>query len=157
MRNLFLALALFLLIPSIAEAQDPQQITVYRLPEYHLCTEGNIQSACFNINQFQDLLQMDADLHLDEQLIQQLRASVTHYQDIQVQLQASMDNLQTRLDIYVEDRNRLYQLWTSENARRHQLEERPQVGDWVAWAVAAICGVIAVGLGVTLAVVGATL
>lgn len=151
MKQLLIAL-LFLLVPALAEAQDPQQITVYRLPEYHLCTDSAGQFACFDVPAFQALLRMDADLHLDEGLVQQLQASIVQYQVIQTQLHASVANLQNRLDIYVDDRNRLYQLWSTENEQRHQAQEQPAVGDWVAWTVAAICGVIAAGLGVVLGV-----
>lgn len=124
-------------------------IEAHRLPEYTQTTYG----ACFDFPGFRELLVLDEDLHLAEIQIPELQGIIVERDAQVLDLRSVISNLQYRLDLYREDRARIFAMWTEENRMRHELEERPDAGSWIAWAVAGVSLAAAVILGVTLGLV----
>ena len=135
------------LTPHISKAQT--EIEVHRLPQYHITSDG----ACFDFPSFQALLVMDEDLHLAEIQVPLLQGVVAEREAQVVDFRAVIANLQYRLDLFREDRTRLFNLWVTQNLRMHELDERPDAGSWIAWAVAGVALAAAVVFGVTLGIV----
>ncbi len=133
--------------PLISKAQT--EIEAHRLPQYHITNDG----ACFDFPSFQSLLLMDEDLHLAEIQVPQLQGIVAEREAQVVDFRAIIASLQYRLDLFIEDRARLYALWVDQNLRMHELDERPDAGSWIAWAVAGVALAAAVVFGVTLGIV----
>lgn len=61
-----------------------------------------------------------------------------------IQIEKALENI----DILQKDRERLYNKWIDENKKRNLAENKPQIGNWISWSLAALSTTAAIILTV---------
>ena len=82
--------------------------------------------------------------------------NLSYSQSVQLELREAeietLEGMSAELNLQVgtlqAERDRLFNLWKDENRRRHEAENRPAVGSWIAWSVAAVAAALALGFGI---------
>lgn len=152
-----LLLSLGLVFPVIGEAQEPSftvdsaELSLYRLPEGRRCKVEGVTYQCFNLEEYKELLRMDTDLqHVVEQN-EALKDTIRSLYGLVDELRLQLDEKDEQIDILSNERDRLFGKWKEENKLRLEAENKPALGNWIAWGTAAAeAGVI---LGLVLALI----
>jgi hypothetical protein len=129
---------------------DPETYEPYRLPEGRRCTSGGETYQCFNLEEYIQLLQIDADLRFFELSFINAQEQIVRYERIQIQLQLALDAASTQIDTLQVERTRLLGLWQEENRLRLEAENRPLWGSWIAWGLAALEAAVIAGMSIAL-------
>ena len=109
----------------------------YRLPEGRRCHPNGYTFQCFTLGEYKILLEMDSDLQFLEPAYDNALSRIDVLEKKVVQLEISLAAANSQIVILEEERDRLHGLWAEENRKRLEAENRPMLGSWVAWALAA--------------------
>lgn len=130
-----------------AAAQDT--ITRFRLPPGIRCQQSGQTYQCFNLGEYQALLQIDEDLHfLTDAHTADLAqiASLTHADD---ELHLSLDAASSQIATLTAERTRLTQQWQEADQALREAQNRPD-WSWIPWSLAAAFAVTTIVLGLIL-------
>lgn len=156
--SIVVAILLSVCQPALAQTPgDPYH--VYRLPKasFEVGEDGAEDEngdpvvrgyMCYDLPSFKALLTMDNDLRKAEGQVPNLEAAIQELRLSDETLRLASTQLKSQLVVLTGDRDRILAKWKSENKARHAAENRPTFGSWVPWAIS---GVLAVGLGGTIA------
>lgn len=133
---LILILVSNLLFPTISYAQPSS-----RFPQHVTAVINGERHEAFNLGGFVELLRMDADLAAAAQELLLLREYKVHADAAIGSLYTALDLSHQQLAAISQDRNRLYQDWQRENLARRQAENKPHIGSWLGWSLAAGFGI----------------
>ena len=127
----------------------------YRLPPgIRLQTpQGTLQG--YTLEEMKIILKIDTDLEFADNVILKYKDTVSFMEQQITSQKKMLSSKDTQLDILEKDRKRLTEKWSKENEDRLKCENKPRIGNWVAWGTAMVLGAVAISLGVTLAVKGA--
>lgn len=83
-------------------------------------------------------------------------ANLSHSYSIQLELREAEiettermhDELALQVRLLSAERDRLFEKWRLENKLRHEAENGPQIGSWVAWSLAGVAAALALGFGI---------
>jgi hypothetical protein len=101
----------------------------------------------FSLGGFTELLRIDADLMIAEASIQLLDQQLDVAAERLVEMETAQDACEERVTVLQTERTRLLERWTDENRLRLEVENRPMIGEPIAWILAAGATVVAVILG----------
>jgi hypothetical protein len=124
----------------------------YRLPAGTRLqtTQGTFQG--YSLEEMKVLLKMDVDLEFYGTEFPKYKQLLEDYR----KLIEARDNILKSKDIQIglltKDQTRLTEKWSQENKLRHECENKPRFGSWVAWTIVAVTSTIAVTLGIVLIV-----
>lgn len=144
---LILTLVSNLLFPSFLLAQPSS-----RFPQHTTTTINGERYEAFNLGGFVELLKMDADLAAAVQELAVLRQYKLEAESALGSLHQALDLSNRQLDLVTQDRNRLYQEWERENLARRQAENKPHIGSWLGWSLAAGFGISTIVTSVLLGI-----
>jgi len=139
-----------LLVAVTASARAPYRLppgTRLQLPE------GTYQG--YTLEEMKVLLKMDVDLEAYEKEIPKYKQSLEDYAKVLEAKEAIIKSKDKQVNLLKEDMARLTTKWSEENKLRHECENKPKFGSWIAWTIAAVATVTAIALGVTIAVIKA--
>lgn len=152
-----LLLALGLVFPVIGEAQEPSftvdstELSLYRLPEGRRCVVEGVTYQCFNLEEYKELLRIDTDLESITEKYETSLEMISHLDEVNDSLRLQIEEKEEQISILSQERDRLFNKWKEENMLRLEAENKPALGNWVAWGTAAAeAGVI---LGLVLALI----
>lgn len=128
------------------DMEDLDTLTVYRLPEGRRCTVGGETFQCFNLAEYQVLLEMDQDLHHFQLSLSNAQEQIVRLERINTQLTLAIDGYESQIATLQAERTRLFERWEEENRLRLEAENRPMIGSWVAWGLAAAEAAVILGL-----------
>lgn len=134
-------------VSSVALAQDT--ITRFRLPPGIRCQQSGQTYQCFNLGEYQALLQIDEDLRfLTEAHAADLARvdSLTHASD---ELQLSLDAATRQIVTLTAERTRLTTQWQEADRALRDLQNRPD-WSWIPWTLAAAFAITTLVLGLIL-------
>lgn len=135
------------LYPSLSYSKE-----LYRLPQgIRLDTERGMFQA-YTLEEFKILLKMDVDLEYfekDNVLYKKMFDEATRITEDQVKIVTSQDK---QINILKNENSRLIEKWKEDNRLRHECENRPMFGNWIAWTLAGVAAVVALSFGIVLAV-----
>ncbi len=133
---------------------DPATYERYRLPEGQRCVVDGVAYQCFALEEYTQLLLMDADLRGYDSAYPIALSQISLLEEVERQLQISLTAAEEQVVTLQTERTRLLEQWTEENRLRLEAENRPMIGSVVAWVLAAggwiaaaiLGGVVAGGL-----------
>lgn len=148
---LFAAMFITFSAPSV-QAQDMstelEQIEGdYRLPEGRRCRVGGETFQCYNLEEYKELLRMDIDLRFYEEAYPNALERINSLELIVTDLQIALDAANRQIDTLQLERDRLFNKWKKENKLRLEAENKPMIGNWFAWGLAAVEAVAILTLG----------
>ncbi len=108
---------------------------------------NNEVQACFNLENYKKLLQLAVDLGAELQKTDLLSRKVVEQETIITSQKKIIINKDNVIILYKKDQERLFNLWSEENRKRHLAENRPAYGSWVSWGLAGGFAVSTVVLG----------
>lgn len=129
---------LLLSFSNVGQAQD---IVRYRLPEGTRITVAGVTYQAFDLEEYRELLRMDVDLRFQDEFITHLQTRVANYERLVTEYALIVASLEREAEVYQAENTRLLERWTEENRLRHEAENRPMLGSWVAWGFAGIFAV----------------
>lgn len=109
----------------------------YRLPEGRRCRQNGWNFQCFTLGEYKILLDMDSDLQFLEPAYDNAVSRIAALEKQVLGLETALAAANSQIVILEEERDRLHGLWSEENRKRLEAENRPMFGSWVAWALAA--------------------
>lgn len=112
--------------------------------------QGTFQG--YSLEEMKILLKMDVDLESCDFQFPELRNLLSATEQLVKANEAIIKSKDVQIDILKKEQSRLTEKWSQENKLRHECENKPRFGSWVAWAIAAVSASTAIALGVTLAV-----
>jgi hypothetical protein len=118
----------------------------YVLPEGRRCTVDGETFQCFNLGEYKLLLEMDYNLRYLEPAYANALARIEVYKRIVTNLMVALDAANEQIDTLQIERDRLYNQWSDENRKRFEVENRPVLGNWLPWSIAAGEGVVIITL-----------
>ena len=126
---------------------------LYRLPVGTRIQTPKEELQGYTLEEMKMLLKMDVDLEFYEtvqlpKIKEQLEATKKIIEAKDVIIGSKDGQLKTAN----QDRERLTNKWSEENKLRHECENKPKFGSWVAWGLAALLGGTALALGIVLVV-----
>lgn len=145
------------LVMSLVIALGPASYTSaqYRpdLPEHVTTVINGERYEAFAMEPFLELLRRDVE-------VQQCRVDLPATAEQVRLLQASVGSLQgivvlrdESLGLVTAERDRYYSSYLEENRLRLEAENRPAIGSWLAWGLAAVFAVATVALAITVAAI----
>jgi hypothetical protein len=147
MRLLLFLVLILAMAPSLGMAR-----TSYKLPPGARLqiAQGTVQS--YSLEEMKILLKMDVDLEAYEKEIPKYKKSLEDYGKIVESMSIMLKSKDVQIDTLTKERVRITEKWSQENKLRHECENSPRIGSWVAWSIAGVATVTAICLGVILAV-----
>lgn len=124
----------------------------YRLPEGRRCIVDGVTYQCFALDEYVELLEMDVDLRFYDEAYPQANQRISLLEESEAQLRLALESAESEIQILEEERTRLINNWQEENRLRLEAENRPDLGSWIAWGLAAVEAVAVVILSVVLGV-----
>jgi hypothetical protein len=88
----------------------------------------------------------DIDLRFAEAMNLNLMQRLNSYDRAFRALMEALDFANQRIDLLQAERGRLLSRWTEENRLRLEAENRPMLGSWVPWTLAALASTVATTL-----------
>lgn len=125
---------------------DP--ITLYRLPKGKRLQVSGETYQGYTLEEMKVLLLMDTDLRAFEIEIPKLKQIEIDKQKIIEAKDKIISAKDTQLVLLQTDRDRITKKWTEENKLRHECENKPKFGSWIAWGTAGVLAAIALGFGI---------
>lgn len=122
---------------------DPELYTRYRLPEGRRCVVGGETFQCFDLAEYRTLLEMDVDLQFYDEAYPVAQATIATFEGIERDLRVALDATHSEIVTLSSERDRLYDRWVEENRLRLEAENRPMLGSFLGWGLAA-AGAVAV-------------
>lgn len=135
---------LTLVLMSCAGSASAQDISRYRLPEGRIVDSSGQTYMAFDLGEYAELLRMDVDLRVATETVELADRALAEYEETVVELRAAVEAGSTAIDILQDERARLLRMWQEENRLRHEAENSVDLGEVVAWGIAAIVGIVAV-------------
>lgn len=134
-------LGVCLLGSSVAYAQPEDSsvsaVPLYNMPAGHTCEVNGEWFRCFDLDDYVTLLRMDQDLHFYRLELVNAQEIIASLERVSSQLNLAIDGYEEQVFTLQRERDRLLRRWTSENRLRLEAENRPQIGSYVAWGLAA--------------------
>lgn len=150
MKRIIAAMLVVIMVLSTASlAAGQETITRFRLPPGIRCQQSGQTYQCFNLGEFQALLQIDEDLRfLTETHTADLAqiAALTHADD---ELHLSLDAATSQITTLTSERARLTQQWQEADQALREAQNRPD-WSWIPWSLAAAFAVTTIVLGLIL-------
>lgn len=151
-----LALSVFFTgVPIVSAQEGPQgQDTVqegeysfpHEVPVGERCVANGETYQCFSLEEFRELLVVDRKLYLRSNLLRNYKEQKYSLEEVNTKLKVNVESLETKVNILEAERERLYQKWEKENKLRHEAENKPMIGSWIAWTLAASEAAVILGL-----------
>jgi hypothetical protein len=133
---------------------DPTTYERYRLPEGRRCVVAGDTFQCFTLAEYVELLEMDVDLRFYAPAYEVSQSLAVSLGSVAVQLNLEIDAATEQIATLSEERSRLLNQWTEENRLRLEAENRPVLGSFVGWGLAAAGAVVIAVLSIVMAAVG---
>ena len=112
--------------------------------------QGTFQG--YTLEEMKTLLKMDVDLESFEVQLPKIKFSMESAEKAIKAQEVMLKSKDRQVDLLKQDQVRLTEKWSQENKLRHECENKPKFGSWVAWGIAAVLGATALALGITLVV-----
>jgi hypothetical protein len=106
----------------------------------------------YTLEEMKILLKMDLDLHVLDLELPKLKEIISKKDNIIKSKDKIISSKDIQIDLITKDRDRITGKWKEDNRLRHECEQKPRFGSWVAWTVAAITTGVAIGLGIAFGV-----
>jgi len=133
--------------PGMAMAQDT--ITRFRLPAGIRCQSSGQTYQCFNLGEYQALLQIDEDLRFLTNAHTADLAQIAALSHASDELHLSLDAATSQITTLTAERTRLTQQWEQADAALRQAQNQPD-WSWIPWSLAAAFAVTTIVLGLIL-------
>lgn len=146
--NKFIILLIFLLHIPICYARS-----LYKLPTGKRVQVSGVTYQGYTFEEMKILLKIDIDLEFYETV--QLPKTKQQLDELKKIIEAKdtiIKSKEIQLDLANKDRIRLTDKWSEENKLRHECENKPRFGSWVAWIITAATSTAAITLGIVLIV-----
>jgi hypothetical protein len=133
--------------PALGQARP-----LYKLPAgVRLQTpQGTFQG--YSLEEMKTLLKMDVDLESFETQLPKIKSALESAEKAIQAQEIMLKSKDAQIDLLKQDQTRLTEKWSQENKLRHECENKPKFGSWIAWGTAAVLGATALALGITLVV-----
>lgn len=149
MRFLILILISLLIVPPALSLAHPP---LFRLPEgKRVEVSGEILQG-YTLSEMKILLKMDVDLESFSEQLPKIKAALDAAEKALKAKDVMLESKDKQISLLVQDRDRITEKWSQENKLRHECENKPKFGSWIAWGIAAVLGATAIALGITLVV-----
>lgn len=107
-----------------------------------------VEMQCYDLEGFKTILKLDVShgalIKMNELFVQKEQ----EHELAEAKLNEALDVERATNQTLKNENRRLFDLWTEENRKRHQAENRPQMVPWLAWSVAGAALVAAGVLGI---------
>jgi hypothetical protein len=123
-------------------AFDPVTYIRYHLPEGTRCEVGGETFQCFSLEEYRQLLEMDVDLQFYDEAYPIAQQTIVNLGNLADELRLALRSADSQVATLTVENNRLLYKWTKENRLRLEAENRPMLGSWVAWGLAATEAVV---------------
>ena len=140
-------LGIMLIATSVAHAQPST-----RFPDHQSTQIDGVRYEAFDLGGFTRLLELDVDLEAATILVDNLQRSLEATERSMDLLDLAYASALADVDLLQSERDRLETQWAEENKLRLEAENRPNVGLWVGWGLAAAFAVALVSVIVTVSV-----
>lgn len=150
MKRIIAAMLVVIMVLSTASLAAGQDTIIrFRLPPGMRCQQSGQTYQCFNLGEYQALLQIDEDLHfLTEAHTADLAqiGALTHAGD---ELHLSLDAASSQIITLTAERTRLTQQWQQVDQALREAQHRPD-WSWIPWSLAVALAVTTIVLGLIL-------
>jgi hypothetical protein len=109
-----------------------------------------LEKQCYSSSAFIQLLELDNNHSACLKSNARLKEAEGYYKEIQLNLKKVIEAKDDNILILKKDNDRIHKMWKDENRKRHEAENKPNIGSWLGWSIA---GVSTVAVAVLLAVV----
>lgn len=123
-----------------------QEITRYRLPPGIRCQQAGQTYQCFNLGEYQALLQMDEDLRFLSEMHTADVGQIGALTQASDELQLSLDAATSQIVTLTGERTRLTRQWQEADQALREAQNRPD-WSWIPWSLAAAFAVTTLILG----------
>lgn len=135
--------------PSLSD--DPisfevEGLTNFRLPVGRRCEVNGETFQCFDLQEYRVLLQMDVDLRSFQLQLTTSLERVDRLERALMAMNRAVDGYEEQVTTLQAERARLYEQWAEENRLRLLAENKPAIGSWIAWSLAAVEAAVILGL-----------
>jgi hypothetical protein len=98
----------------------------------------------YSLEEFKIVLRIHADYRAWGIQVPVLKEEVKHYEGLVENLYKQLKLQEENTTLLKEDRARLYEKWQTDNRLRHECENKPAFGSWVAWTAAAVMTAVSI-------------
>jgi len=149
MRYLIAVLISMLVVPPTLSLAHPP---LFRLPEGKRVEVSGETLQGYTLEEMKVLLKMDADLESFSEQLPKIKSALDAAEKALKAKDTMLESKDKAISLLTQDRNRITEKWTQENKLRHECENKPKFGSWIAWGLTAVLGATTVALGITLVV-----
>jgi hypothetical protein len=152
-------LALALLVPASAYAQDPLAglegdgtIVVEelnegsKLPTGMPCEVEGTRYQCFTLDEMKELLMLENELRYFETNYIQIFKKASLLEGENRLLKVQLFSVEEQLSVMTLDRERIFLKWEEENKLRLKAENKPNFGNPIAWGIVGVEASVIIGL-----------
>jgi hypothetical protein len=125
---------------------DP--ITLYRLPKGKRVQAQGETYQGYTLEEMKQLLLIDSDLRALEEEVPKLKDIERDKQKIIESKDKIILSKDIQIDLLSKDRDRITDKWKADNKLKHECEQKPKFGSWIAWGTAGILAAVALGFGI---------
>lgn len=101
---------------------------------------------CYDFDEYKGILQYQIDCSACKESNGILKQQVAAQEEIIGKQDQIMKLKDDNIVVMQSEKDRLYKMWSEENAARHKAEDKPIFGNWIGWTTAAVLGVATVFL-----------
>ncbi len=109
------------------------------------------EKQCYNLEEYKKILQITISYNNCVAANEVKDLTIVNLREQVVSLGASLALKESTVKALHDENKWLLSKWTAENKKRHEAENKPQWGTWVAWGVAA-AATVAAGTAITIAI-----
>ena len=160
-------LAIALLVPASAFAQDPldglggdgtvlvgELPTTTKLPSGMPCEVEGTRYQCFTLDEMKDLLMLENELRYFETNYIQMFKKVSLMEDENRLLKGQLFSVEEQNALLSLERERIYLKWEEENKLRLEAENKPNIGNPIAWGIVGVEASVIIALILAMALGG---
>lgn len=142
MRYLITILIVNLFLGPVVWAQP--SIDFWPLPEGRIVETDDERYKAYTLEEFKTIIRIYTDYKIWGSQISFLQDQVDELVRLSVIKDNQLDLRLKEIEIYKRERDLLTEKYLKENKLRHECENRPNFGSWLAWGSAAVLGTIAI-------------
>ena len=136
---LAMAPALSLAQPTSAPTSRPtSQPTIIPFPNGMRLTVGRGVFQGYNLEDFKILLRIHADYRALWTQAPLLKNNIRQARELSENLSKQLKLYEEEVTLFKKEKIRLFEKWKKDNQLRHECENKPMFGHWIAWAATAV-------------------